>query len=246
MPTTKAPISEQYGKQHILYTADVGSPITTDWFEPSYWQQRDALSSVGTGRGAAWFIHDSEQDQDYVLRHFRRGGLIAKLSKDRYIWTGLDNTRAWREWTLLNYIQECGLPGPRPLAARVIRHGLFYTADILTYRIQNTRALSDCLTDQKLSAATWKSIGSCIRQFHAAHVYHADLNAHNILLNSDLDVSIIDFDKGRIDQSSAWQQKNLQRLQRSLTKLSGLMSGFNYCEDDWDALEKGYFSEVSS
>ena len=240
MPNTKTPISKQYGKQHILYSADAAIPVTTDWFEPGYWQHLDGLSSVGTGRGAAWFIHDAEQDQDYVLRHFRRGGLIAKLSKDRYIWTGLDNTRAWREWALLNYIQECGLAGPRPLAARVIRHGLFYTADILTYRIKNTRALSDCLSDEKLSAATWQSIGTCIRQFHDAHIYHADLNAHNILLNNERQVYIIDFDKGRVDKSKNWYEKNLQRLKRSLTKLSEQYNKFEYSDTDWSELERGY------
>ena len=40
------------------------------------------------GRGAACFIE--ADGRNLVLRHYRRGGLIARLSADRYLWRGAD------------------------------------------------------------------------------------------------------------------------------------------------------------
>ena len=46
-----------------------------------------------------------------------------------------------------------------------------------------------------LSILTWIAIGRCIRRFHDLGVCHADLNAHNMLLNEDAKVYMIDFDQ---------------------------------------------------
>jgi len=237
---TIKPVVERHGQQRIIYDAGASVSISPDWFEPDYWQQQGELTLAGTGRGAAWFI--DHQDQRYVLRHYRRGGLVAKISTDRYFWVGLENTRAWSEWKLLAHIQQRGLHGPRPLAARIVRHGLFYSADLLTYRIEDTVSLSEYLAEKKLSVAGWQAIGACIRKFHKAHIYHADLNAHNLLLDDNENVYMIDFDKGRIDQNSCWHRPNLQRLRHSLDKLSRQDRSFNFFDDNWIELERGYAS----
>jgi len=51
---------------------------------------------------------------------------------------------------------------------------------------------------------------------HAAGADHADLNAHNILLDGDGVVSVIDFDRGRLRNGGSWMRRNLARLQRCL------------------------------
>src|SRR5690554_3308479 len=48
------------------------------------------------GRQAAWFVQG--EFGSGVLRHYRRGGLIARLSADRYIWTGSAATRSFAEY----------------------------------------------------------------------------------------------------------------------------------------------------
>src|SRR4029453_11025308 len=60
----------------------------------------------------------------WVLRHYRRGGLIAKLSQDSYLWTGAARTRSFAEWRLLAELRRRGLRVPAPIAARYVR-GLF-------------------------------------------------------------------------------------------------------------------------
>ena len=47
-----------------------------------------------------------------------RGGLVGKLVRDRYVWTGEDNTRPFVEWRLLAKLAVNDLRVPRPAAAR--------------------------------------------------------------------------------------------------------------------------------
>jgi hypothetical protein len=53
----------------------------------------------------------------------------------RYLWTGEDRTRAFREWRLLHDLHAAALPVPAPVAARYHRHGPAYVADLITERI---------------------------------------------------------------------------------------------------------------
>ncbi len=225
------------GKEHILYDADAPDQVDKAFFEPLAWQQRNDLIGTAQGRGAAVFVRGA--GGEYVLRHYRRGGLPAKLSHDCYVWFGLERTRAWREWHLLMTLQSRGLPAPRPIAVRVEHSGLCYRADIVTGRIPG-RSLGQVLHREEVPPETWGAVGTCIRKFHEAGVYHADLNANNILVGESGDVSLVDFDRGRFRPPGEWQQATLERLQRSLRKLSSLDVRFTYSERDWEYLLVGY------
>ena len=53
------------------------------------------VEQVRGGRGSVSFL---ELAGDYfVLRRYLRGGLVARISKDRYAWTGLEQSRPFRE-----------------------------------------------------------------------------------------------------------------------------------------------------
>ena len=133
---------------------------------------------------------------------------------------------------------------PQPLAAHVIQYGLFYRADLLTRTIANSESLSARLRREPLEPSIWRAIGQVLRRFHAARVFHADLNAHNILLQGTQGIYLIDFDKGKIMPpvavANTWQQANLQRLQRSLHKLRLQQPAFHFADSDWQALMLGY------
>ena len=68
--------------------------------------------------------------------------------------------------------------------------------------------------------ARWAAIGRCLRRFHDAGVQHADLNAHNIMLGEQGEVWVLDFDRGRLRHPGAWRERVLDRLARSLAKIS--------------------------
>ena len=218
------------GTEVILYDDALFDHADAALFTPP----PSAASAVG-GRGSAWIL--DRGDAQWVLRHYRRGGMPGKLVRDRYLWIGLRLSRPWWEWRLLDSLYREGLPVPQPVAARVQRGGLFYRGDLVTRRIPGARSLAERLTSGGGGHVPWTAIGRCIRRFHQVGVCHADLNAHNVLLDGSDTVYLIDFDRGTRRAGGAWASANLARLKRSLDKLSG-PDGFNLAA--WGALLEGY------
>lgn len=231
-------------KSHILYDADCIGQVDDTFFEPQAWAEKGLLIDSAPGRGTTVFVQKGESV--FALRHYCRGGLPARFSRDRYFWRGLEQTRAWREWQLLADLYRQGLPVPRPVAARVVRNGLSYQADIVTGLI-DARPMAEWLRQKRLPSHQLEGIGACIRRFHDAGVYHADLNARNILISEAGDVSLIDFDRGAVRKPSkgGWCKANLERLRRSLEKFRRQERHFAFDDEDWKTLMRGYDASKS-
>ncbi len=225
-------------KSHILYDADCIGQVDDTLFEPDAWAAQDHVLGVAPGRGTTVFVQNGESA--YALRHYQRGGLPARFSRDRYVWRGLERSRAWQEWNLLAELYRRGLPVPRPIAARVMRCGITYQADIITARLP-ARPLADWLGQKRLSSSWLQAIGAVIRRFHNEGVFHADLNARNVLLDDAGEIYLIDFDRGDLRKpSSRWQRSNLERLKRSLEKFRRSVRHFAFDDEDWKAILRGY------
>ena len=94
------------GKSCILYDADslcdagrapqTASRLALEGFDPGWWRDAGRVTGEAPGRGASLFL-DAGEGVEWVLRPYRRGGLIARASATRYLWTGLERTRAFRE-----------------------------------------------------------------------------------------------------------------------------------------------------
>jgi 3-deoxy-D-manno-octulosonic acid kinase len=220
----------------ILYDASQSRKARVDWFERDFWAGRNALTEVAGGRGAVRFLRSD--DGRWVWRHYRRGGLMAKLSSDRYLWTGGERTRSFAEWRLLAELRRRELPVPVPVAARYVRSGLTYTADLITQELPASQTLAQVLSSR--SVAPWRAIGSTIARFHQHGVQHADLNAHNILIAADETIHLLDFDRGRIRTRGSWEEGVLARLRRSLEKISRQRNDARFDASHWRSLMEGY------
>lgn len=215
-------------------------PTTFDpaWFSAAFWQRHDAVVGQAPGRGTSLFVDAARiavADEQWVLRDYRRGGMAARLSEARYVWTGLERSRAFREMRLTATLFARGLPVPRPVAAQVTRHGVTYAAALLTVRLAGARALADCLEDN--DPALLERVGATIRRFHSAGLDHVDLNVRNLLITPDETVWLIDLDRCRLRRPGGWQNANLERLQRSLAKFEA--------EEAVPAILRGYERVVS-
>ena len=225
--------------KHIRYDTDIFNDIEDVSFDSRVWAQRSSIVGFAEGRGTTFFIQ--HQGRDFVLRHYQRGGFIANISKEKYIWMGLRNTRPWREWELLEKMHEMDLPVPIPAAIRVQRSWLAYKADIMMHRIPNARTLMQILMSEELTEGHWIAVGSIIRRFHEKGVYHADLNANNIMLDDGGRCYIIDFDRCDFRKPKIeWQKNNLLRLKRSLNKILKNESVFYFSDMNWRSLLRGY------
>jgi 3-deoxy-D-manno-octulosonic acid kinase len=222
----------------MLYDSSRAGNLTAEWFDARYWANRSEIEGHAQGRGAVWFIKSAE-GRRYVLRHYRRGGLLGRLRGDRYGWHDEDSTRAFREWQLTYRLHRAGLPVPAPVGARYQRDGGSYRADLLTERLPTVGTLAECLRTGALSVTTWIAIGRCIQRFHDVQLWHADLNAHNVLLSEE-DIYLVDFDRSRLRPPGLWRDGNLVRLRRSLEKVTWGLPPDRFSEADWFGLLDGY------
>ena len=207
-----------YQKEHtrIWYNEQLLSPPVEECCDPLYWQQNNKVIGSAQGRGTTWFIQlDNIQA---ALRHYRRGGLFGKLVFDRYFFVGWEKTRSYCEYQLLQYLAQQGVHVPQPIAAKVIKRGWCYQADLLSEKITNAHDLVSILQKYELASDMYIKIGKEIRKMHDTNVNHTDLNIHNILIDNEHKVWIIDFDKCYIDNGDRWKKENIQRLLRSFIK----------------------------
>lgn len=207
---------------------------------PAQQKDSDAASPRSTGIGRAKVVFFEYESIPCVLKHYYRGGAMASLLRDRYIGSRAESSRAFREYQLLKQMQFMELPVPVAIAAHVKRSGLFYRCDLITREIQNSETLADFLIRDALTGEQWQQLGKVLRSFHHHDIYHADLNARNIMLKGD-EIYLIDFDKGSIlHDEKSWKQEVLARLHRSLMKFKAQQDRFCFDEHNWKRLLQGY------
>jgi 3-deoxy-D-manno-octulosonic acid kinase len=228
----------------MLYDTSKASNAEASWFDPIWWSDRGSVSETEGGRGASMFI-DADGRQ-LVLRQYRRGGLVTSLTRNRYLWQGGSRTRSFFEWHLLYIMRHAGLPVPVPMAACYRRIGRFtYTAALLTERIANVSSLAARLTIGPVPLIMWVEVGRTLHRFHTEGVCHADLNAHNIVMNDGPEVWLVDFDRGTLRRPGLWCDSNLVRLRRSIEKIIDALPQDRFSEADWTSLLSGYFAGAS-
>lgn len=222
----------------MLYDASRLSNLDPRWFDPAHWISSGAAEGEAAGRGRTLFFKSGELRA--ALRHYYRGGRMARWLSDRYFFTSAAATRPFSEFALTWALYSRGLPVAAPLACRYLRRGNFYTADLITARLPGSETLDARLTREPLPLSMWIDIGRCIRRFHEVGACHADLNARNVLLVNGMSIYLIDFDRGRLRGPGLWRDGNLVRLRRSLLKTTDRLPPGRFSDTDWYSLLAGY------
>ncbi len=216
--------------------------IDRQHFTAYYWQARSAVVGKEQGRGTTWFVKQDEQE--WVLRHYLRGGLVSKLNRDRYLFRHWRTCRSIAEFDILQHLHQQDFPVPRPVAAQVIRHGLHYRADILVTRIPHAHDLVQVLK-QAQAAEFYRDLAAVIARFMRAGIQHADLNIQNILVDDSGRFWLIDFDRAKQrTPDQKWQNKVLARLQRSFEK-ERQRYGIAWTPDDWQVFMQHYRAQMA-
>lgn len=213
------------------------------YFDAPYLQSNDLITKTASGRGIVYFFN--LQENEVVLRHYYRGGLVAKLSRDKFIFAGLPNTRAYREMGILDYLHGAGISVPKPIAARVRLSGLTYQADIICEAIQQARELHELLQDAEVDSKIWRNIGTELAKLHLAQACHDDVNVKNILVKNDHSVVLLDFDGCRKKSGDSWKPSNLARFRRSLEKQQAQQKQYHFSEAQWQIALEAYSDFLS-
>jgi hypothetical protein len=84
--------------------------------------QPRACRRFGRAGGAAWFVDGPFGGA--VLRHYLRGGLAARISRDRHLWRGNERVSQLRRVPPAARLLRTQAPVPPPIAAYYVRKGL--------------------------------------------------------------------------------------------------------------------------
>ena len=139
---------------------------------------------------------------------------------------------------------DLGLPVPRPVAARIIRKGFFYRAELITQEIENATTLGKNLAENNLSTSVLKELGVAIRSLHDKGFMHPDLNIENILIADSKKIFFLDFDQTKpLKQKETQFGRNLDRLRRSIEKFCK-KNERDFPEREWQIMLEAYHSNT--
>jgi 3-deoxy-D-manno-octulosonic acid kinase len=223
---------------HFIFDDTLIRDPNEDTFTPHFWHLENKVTGKAKGRGTTIFIeHDH---QHWVLRHYMRGGLVGKVLSDQYLFGGVERSRPFEEFRLLEHMRKQGLRVPVPVAARIHRIGLIYRGDLITQTIPNSVDLHKALCENPLSTQDWQNVGKALAAMHNCQVYHHDANVRNIMMDDERHIWLIDFDRCKIQTGNAWKKQNLDRLLRSLHKEKNKNPVFHWQVEQWQSCIDGY------
>jgi 3-deoxy-D-manno-octulosonic acid kinase len=214
LPSVVAPLAAALREAGTLY----------DWAAA----QPDARAF--TGRGRAYGVDTAAGT--WVVRHYRRGGLVAPLLGDRYLRLGA--ARPLRELAASAAAQARGVPTPEVVAALVYAAGPLYRADLATRYVPASADLAETVlgggrADAAGRLAAWSAAGALLRTAFDAGVEHADLNLRNILVSqaeTGPRALLLDLDRAAVRDAGLGdvvRSRLLARLHRSRRKLESAL-----------------------
>jgi 3-deoxy-D-manno-octulosonic acid kinase len=214
------------------------------------WAARQPAQAPLTGRGRAWAVGAPADRHGlagrWVVRHYRRGGQMAYLLRDRYLAVGMP--RPVRELGASLEVSRRGIPTPAVVAGAVYPSGLFYRADLVTEEIAGGKDLAEFIFGgagaPQGAAEALAAAGALVRRLDDTGISHPDLNAKNLVLqptHGGVRAYLVDLDGCRADAPGAAGSGRamLARLERSLRK-HGARSGRPLAPASWNALREGF------
>lgn len=193
----------------------------------------EGVASVGGGRAAHPLVELPGGDRALV-RAYRRGGLVARVTRDRY----LAGSRAFEELRVTEHARARGVRVPEGLAAAQRRERIGYRAWLATRWVEGAAPLVEWLGRGGSVEGVLRATGAQIAAMHEAGIAHPDLNLHNLLVAGGDEVYLLDFDRAVLLPHPAPRRRrarDLRRLARSARKL-----GASVGARGWAALREGY------
>jgi len=233
--TDLSDISEEFevrgaeGSTLIVVREHAAAVVQAGLDRPQGWDERIAAGATGAGRGGTARL-DLADGLGGVLKRMRRGGMLAKLWRDRFAGRRrlLENLRVPLEAT------RRGIATAAPVALLLVEGppGL-YRAWLALEEILGASNLVERLSGERPPDETEvDAVVGLIRRMHDRGIEHPDLNLGNLLLRDRPDGEgadafepfVVDLDRARVLPGAlSWtaRVRALRRLERSSVKLFG-------------------------
>ena len=160
------------------------------------------------------------EGRDGLVRICHRGGFVARLLGDRYLFVN----RPGREFMAHWWAEHRGVAVPRLLGVRWERHGPWFRGALATEWLPGPDLLAwlrghETEEHRSERARMMQEVGVLVRDMHWRGVWHADLQVKNVVI-ADGHPRLIDLDRAAIGGMPGVVQcsRNLLRFRRSLEK----------------------------
>jgi len=159
--------------------SDLTTLISSDfWSDPDGYIDKHAVVVKKSGYHRKVFSFKIDQsDKQILVKHFVFSTLIEKLK-----WK-FGKSAAHKEWNLLNYLSDNGVPTPKPLALGLLNNQSSSEAWLLIEFVENAVTFDQVRPPKSiketLSAA--RELAKTIAKLHFAAVHHGDLHSGNLL-----------------------------------------------------------------
>jgi 3-deoxy-D-manno-octulosonic acid kinase len=153
-----------------------------------------------------------------VVKHYKRGGLIGRLIRRKYLKWG--KTRSQLEFELLQIVRGLGINAPEPLVYATSGHW-FYRAWLVTREIKEALSLARLsLTDETRIQPAMTSVTEQISRLIDNGILHVDLHPGNVVVDQKDRVFLLDFDKGHFyrGKKNKLTDRYINRWQRAVSK----------------------------
>ncbi len=202
------------------------------------WAAAQSPKDVFHGRGEAYGVRLGAARA--VVRHARRGGLVAPLLGDLYA----GRPRFQHELAMAQRLAADGIATPAVLAGVAYRAGPLHRADVATERVDGTDLAAILFGDAPPAAddrvEVFRATGRLVRRLHAAGFVHPDLQLRNVLVTAPPRRAVLlDVDTVREAGDAAARRANLLRFYRSWAKWDRAR-GPRLSDQDRAAFEAGY------
>lgn len=185
--------------------------------------ESNCLIDIGWLKDNASKVHDinpnfvceiSSQSGAYVVKWF------GWRSSFHYFISPFIESRAQVSWEIANAMKDCGVGTPAPVFTCTLRKKGFIKENIfITDSIKNHQTLRQWLltypSSDRLDVVLSK-LAVNLSRMHNAGIYHNDLTIGNVLLDDDLEIYLIDLNRG---------EQTLPNIKKCLKDLSKLYFG---------------------
>ena len=153
-----------------------------------------------------------------VVKHYRRGGLLAHLIRKHYLRSG--KTRCQLEFEQMVRARQAGVNIPEPIAF-AFKGLVFYRGWLVTKEIAHQQTLARLsLRDPERLSAVRDRFKKQLAKLVAQGLWHVDLHPGNVLIDDGGRVFLLDFDKARTFRGTSRQllAKYRKRWRRAVEK----------------------------
>lgn len=208
------------------------------------WARGRPNRDVFRGRGEVYGVTIGSSRA--VVRHARRGGVLAPLLGDRFFGPPFFmQPRFVRELDIADRLNRAEVPTPRVLAGVLYPSLLVHRADVATERVDGTDLYSlffapDAPQGER-RRQIFEAVGTLVRRLHDASFVHPDLQLRNVLIDGSNGAWLLDVDTCRRIRvrDEAARRANIARFERSWDKWNAL-SGRHLMDDDLAAFHATY------